>query len=668
MAGSPQLFPLGMLSVQERLGGSLQWGPLVAKQQLRASDVMRVRTTVARFPSAAKQFLSSDERHTLVVARIDGDKATVPLDTEAQNIVSGIPRPHDVGIRISGLPYLEATLTSKLRRDQWRLLGLTVLVSTIVLGLAFARVRWITIPFAGAGLGILMTLGALGWLDQPLTLLTSILPPLLLTVGLSDAVHIVLRHREALTHGGGDAVAMSRRQMARACLATSLTTAAGFATLGMSTVPSLRLFAWVATAGIVVSYFTVILVSRSGLDTQADRAPARSALPWIEDALASVCAWTLAHRRAVLVFAATATLLAIGAARHVSFNSRLLDQFLPQDDEAKTAQIIDRSLGGLHTLSVQLSSAYDPDPTSILSRARALERDISALDSVRHIRSPTRYIEDVWATLSGTPRAQVWKDSGRFHALDKLLHEVAGGTFRRMSDRDLVRLDVGIGDVGTDRLRQLMTSIRGQAQRHGLAAQLSGSASQTTLQLAIVVKELLYSCLGAVVVIFALIALFLRDVRLALISVPLNLFPMTCTAAYMALSGLAVGPSALIVFPIALGIAVDGTIHLLIRCRHEVRRYDVDTAITHSLKHTGSAVVVATTTLLAGFAMLHQSLFRPIQLFAELAVVALTTSLAAELLFLPPLARAALVHRSHRQEKRRGWDSNPRYGINRTDA
>jgi predicted RND superfamily exporter protein len=157
-----------------------------------------------------------------------------------------------------------------------------------------------------------------------------------------------------------------------------------------------------------------------------------------------------------------------------------------------------------------------------------------------------------------------------------------------------------------------------------------------------VVSDLLGSLLVAVVVIFLLLAFFFRSIRLGLLSIPPNLIPLVATMAYMVWREIPLNVSTVIIFSISLGLAVNGTIHVLARFREEMQRgIGREAALVQAARGTGRAIVISCVTLMAGFGVLLFSSFVPVRSFGELIAVTIGGCLVATLVVLPPLLRVA---------------------------
>jgi hypothetical protein len=159
------------------------------------------------------------------------------------------------------------------------------------------------------------------------------------------------------------------------------------------------------------------------------------------------------------------------------------------------------------------------------------------------------------------------------------------------------------------------------------------------------IHELLISILTAAFVIFGLIAVLFRSLRIGLITIPPNVIPLLATFGYMGLRGFDLNAGNVIVFTISLGIAVDNTIHYILRFREEYNRDpDMDRATWKTLIGKGQPMCLSTLLTVIGLAVLLLSDFVPTRRFAELSIVTLTGALVGALFLLPACVAVLWKH------------------------
>jgi len=154
------------------------------------------------------------------------------------------------------------------------------------------------------------------------------------------------------------------------------------------------------------------------------------------------------------------------------------------------------------------------------------------------------------------------------------------------------------------------------------------------------VKELLFSLLLASVVIFFVLTMFFRSIRLGLVSIVPNMAPLIVTMGYLGLRGYDLNPGNVMVFAIGLGIAVDDTIHFLARFQDELSSgRDLKQAITNTARGSGKAILLTSVLIIGGMLILLNSSFVPTRRFAELTIVTMSAALAGDLILLPAMIR-----------------------------
>ena len=527
---------------------------------------------------------------------------------------------------LTGGPVLEETLRGALSHDAPLLVGLAMLGNALVLLLAIRTRRGVALPLGAAGISLSLLFLAMVLAQQPFTLLHAMLPPLILTVAIADAIHILFRHQDNLAAAGvppGEApdadagprvVQTTVREMVAACLVTSLTTAAGFGALLLADTPAVRdLALWVAV-GIAFAYLATLTFVSSGLP-RIRRSPrprghhsARLASASARWALPVVGLW----------LALGATGVALGST--IEQGNRLLAPFPDDLAPVEVLRAIDREHGGARRLVLL---APDPETSRELGDWLATRAEVSGVTSADLLRYR------VFETL-GPPGSPPPTDAASRRALGVL----AGPLLEGWEAPDgTQRLEVRLRDVPAETMVELVREL----DQRGATA-VAGEAARTSLGVSTIQADLAQTFGLALLTIFGFMALLLRSVPLALVALLPNLVPLAIGLGWMALRGIALDASTAMVFAASLGLAVDGTVHALVRYRAH-GELDWPARVERSFREAGPGILVGGATLLAGFAALFASELPPVLHFAELATVTLAVATLAELTLLPALLR-----------------------------
>ena len=571
---------LSLNELANRLGGAPAYGRVVRTAPVTNRTAQRLRDAAR---SVYGLLVNEDATSTIVgaVGDVDVIEASLP------------PPPVGVEIALTGLPILEREVETQLSGEAALLLALTVFGNLLVLVFFFRRAPPIAVVMLCVGATVTIVLGGMGWLDLPLTLLTAIVAPLLVTIAIGDAVHLVSRQPR---------MGPRPRHVTLACFGTSATTAVGFGSLAFAPGAALRDFGLIAAVGVFVALGVVLTVT----NVLRPNASSRS-MTQLADAIAATAA--LAGRRRYLLVALS--LLVLGAAVILGVppaGGRLLEP-LPEDHPAVVAAAdLEQGLGGFRRLSVVTDHAAASDATA-LERATNWWREQPGVLFAASKTSRWRHLESLMQLTAQPLTAK------RADALERL---APGGA----------TIEVGLRDLPAESIVALVEAYRSR----DATATVEGEAIEVAAGLLRMRTSLVFGLLIAALVIFMVIAGLLKSWRLGAISILPNIVPLAVALVWMNLRGIALSPATAMVFVVSLGLVVDGTIHVLFSYRYH---HDV----TQAMRHAGPGLLLAALTLLAGFVALFVSRFPPIRLFAELSSVAIVSGLAAELWLLPALLR-----------------------------
>jgi predicted RND superfamily exporter protein len=642
VATDPVSFPMGMLSLAERTGGRLTLAPLVEGDAVEADELLTLRAA-ASSPLVRGRLVAPDGRRAVLAVVPAAEGTTDEAIGAVRAWLEAHPPPAGVEVHLAGLQVVRSEMVEALKGDQALLVGLAILGSLLVLLLGFRSWAGVLLPLGAAGITSGIVVGAMAWLGEPINLLNNVVPPLLISVGLGDSVHLVVRFREELADDG-DRLAAARRTlkaMGTACLLTTLTTAVGFGSLIVSETEVVRRFGITAALGVLLAYAVTVTFLPAALPDFRGVTAIR-ARTGLLDALVRAQA-ELALRRPWRVVLASLAILAVSVfvGSGVRVDSALLDHLEPGSEAAQAVALLERDLGGVRNAEVVLAGAPGRYRTAEgLREVEALERWLEAQPGVLRAAGAPTPLEALWVYLAGPTAAPAFAAAERVEALGELGRASAPSTWAQYVSPDgaRARIEVQLANESERRLNDLFDRIETHLATLPVDTVVTGEAHRSARGLDRLVQDLLPSLGLAVVIIFVLLGILFRSARVAFVSVLPNLLPLGVTLAYMALRDIPLHAGTAIVFTVSIGLVVDGTIHVLARQREEARAgRPIAEALRHGMVGSGRAVIIGAFTLLLGFAALLFASFVPIRWFAELSLVAILVALPADLLLLPAL-------------------------------
>ena len=593
---------------------------------------------------------------------------------ELRDYLEGHEPPLGVEWHLGGLPYLRTSIVENIRQDQLILVPLTLVVCMLLLGIALRWLPGVILPIAAVGITALITVGGMAAAGEPFNVLNNIIPTLLIIIGISDSIHLIARYREELDRekASDDAsedqrIAAGRatvRTMAVACLLTSATTAVGLASLIVSKTVMLRHFGVTSAIGVMVAYVVTITFLPAVLTwVKSPSKKERKTGALLELSIMRLTAWVL--RRPWTILGATTGLLLLSAwaATLLKVDHALLDQFDEDDPVYQTTRLLEAKLGGVRPLQVSLRSADDgrfesPEVLASIDEVAAWARTQPEVLGTMSQNEIMRQTLRMLSPEDGPPVPTQFRSREMVRALGALL-QAKGEEGDPLStwvtdDRQHMRFEVKVRDVGAQATMRFIEKLDAKlsgALPGDVVIAYTGEAYDGSVGMDAVVGDLLGSLLTAVGIIFVLLALLFRSIRLGLLSIPPNIIPLVFTMAYMVMRDIPLNAATVIIFSISLGLAVDGTIHVLARFREETqeRGLRAHPALIRAARGTGRAIVISCFTLMAGFAVLLFSNFVPVRRFGELIAITVGATLFATLIVQPALLQIAGVSRRDRR-------------------
>lgn len=573
---------------------------------VRTLSIADVPASVRRAPPVVPALISESGDATIVAVQLSASSddlgAVVPIVDAVTEIVVGHQGEGGLTLTPAGVPAVRAAFFSLAIRDQAMLGPLVSMAVAVVLFIAFRRRHAVVVPMLAAGLPLVWLLGAMGAAREPIGLINQAFFTLLPVIAIADAVHWVVRVHDEWRAAPDDregGIVRAGAGVGMACTLTSLTTAAGFITLMAVDVEILRRFGTWAAIGIGLAWLAVVVVVPLALSlvraAPSERGAGRGR---------AVARWSMEHPALVSMLAVGLLAAAGHAGEGVVVDNRLTDLLPPAHPVRRASDRIDADLGGILALEVELAGAK--------------ETELAALAD--------------WARTQPEVR---WVGSG----------QAAGAAWQRQDG--IARISIHTPDVGGRAFAGLAERVKRHASAiEGATVVVTGTPLVAYTGVNRIATRLRMSLVGLLLVVTVVLGLALQSVRLAIVAVPVNVLPLLVGGASLAWLGQTLDPLAAVIVAVALGIAVDDTLHLMARTLEERRAgLGVDEAILTAAEHSGRALVVTTVALAAGLSVQLLSSFPPLRLLGGLGTIIVVVALVADLTLLPALLGYTLRRR-----------------------
>jgi len=623
--------------------------PLFPKNEASPERFEEAKQKALNHPLVGGQLLSSDAKTQLLLVTFDpfrvlsDDDATIRLREVAEAAAKKFPD-FEVRFQVTGrIPAAIAAIEShESNQLKFQLIGYGVIIlMTIIL---FRGIRAVLIVAMAPGLGVFWTLGVIQFLHYENNPLVDVIVPILVSlVGLTDGVHLMVQIRKLRVAGQTEASAakLGIQQVGMACFLTSLTTAIGFGSLMLADSQWVREFGACSVIGVGLTFVAVVTVIPFLCSTPLGRnlhvGHEGSLIDRNLDRI-TIFINTALKRPKLLSAAGIALTIAFFA---ISFLKLTPDQRqsdgLPERAEAtKALHHVDERFGGLEFARVDVywSDKVPDDSAEILRVVAEIDDYLNTEDLIGHPLSIRNLIDA--QPGSGPPEE-------RMTLIDLLPPPLKVAFFE--PDRNYSKItfrvqDLGIAKYGPvfERLEEKLATMK--AEHPEFHFDLNGAAVWRWENLYQIVVDLAASLGAASVIIFIVLAVVYRSIRLGLISIIPNMFPLVFTGAFLAWLGYSLEIVMVCSFTVCLGIAVDDTIHFLTRYLEEREHHSEQDAIRRAFTGVGTALIMTTTVLVVGFSTVIFSESRDHKIFAMMGALTISAALFGDLIFLPALLAA----------------------------
>jgi len=570
--------------------------------------------------------------------RMSAGESTDPV-SELRSVVDAAQLPADVSVRLTGTVALAHDSNEIFSREQ-------VLYHSIAYGLVFLlaaflfRGFWAVIISGGGPVaGVIWTFGLLTLSGIELNSLTLILlPVLVMMIGFTDSVHLTIHIRRARSEGLSplEATWSSVRLLWSPCFLTTLTTGLGFASLTFARSEMVRNFGFACAVGVVCTFLGVMTFlpffasSRPGrfLVEREDASIVEGALPFTGRALA----WLLRNARLVTVVGVILTGVTLVQGLALETEGRVAADIPGSSDSAQALRSLDAHLGG--TVPLRLLVHWEeevPDLGAVLAAVAAAESALEPETERGDLLSLTDF-----ASFLGTSES-----SALLQLMDLLPAELSQRVLHL--ERRTAAVETQLPDLGYPHFAPVFERIEARlaqlAPDHpGFTFHLAGQAVLSGRIYTQFSEDLMRSLVYAALTIFAVLTLAFRSLRLGLISVVPNAFPLLATACILVwIDTPMAGATA---FVMSLGIAVDDTIHFMTRFRHEYKQDgELDAALERTVMRVGKALLVTTIVLVVGFASVMTSDFLRNRVFSAMVCTTVLSALVCDMILLPAMIK-----------------------------
>jgi uncharacterized protein len=603
-----------------------------------------------------------------------GSKARETTIGEIEKEAAAFAEASKLDLHLSGLPLIRTNVALRIAKEmQWFLLG-SVLLSALILFIFFRSLSTTLLSLAVVLIGVVYSLATIHMLGFRITLLNALIPPLVVVIGIPNCIYFLNKYHTAFMKTGDKKKAIVEMigKMGVVTLFCNISAALGFAVFALTKSIILKEFGIVAGINIMALFFISLILIPISLYYMAEPRKKHTRYlenKWLLTLLTTIEQWVFSNKRTVYLATGIALIFSIIGISKLKTQSFIVDD-LPKKDKIYTdLRFFESNFRGIMPLEILVDTKKKNGIAG--SRALSVYDKVSSfsayIGSYPEMARPLSLAEGLKFARQGfydgdsnnysMPNAFDGAFMADYLKPSKENSQAKGSLEKLMSsfidsNKQVTRISVNMADVGSMRMPVLIDSLEAHVPDYfdtsKVSVQLTGSSITFLEGSRFIIKGLKESIFWAFLFISLCMLYLFRSFRILICSLIPNLIPLVMTAGLMGWMGIAIKPSTVLVFSVALGIAIDITIRFLVNYKQELPHFNgkVHETVVQTIRETGISIVYTSLVLIAGFIIFVISGFGSTQALGWLTSFTLLVATLTNLILLPVLLLLAAKNKS----------------------
>ena len=658
-------FVLSLDNLQELIKDNekqeFQLRPLIEGQLKTKQEVDSIKNHLFNDLPFYDKLLYNKESSTIrTVVNMDKDivNTTVRKDfvlKDLTNLVENFEEETGLNVHVSGMPYIRTMNSQNIIDEIGKFILAALGVTSLIFFFFFRSFRATLISMCIVIIGVMWAFGILGLLQYEITVLTALIPPLIIVIGIPNCIFLINKYQQEVKKHGNQALSLQRviSKIGNATLMTNMTTASGFATFIITDSKLLKEFGIVASIniiGIFILSLLIIPIIYSFLSLPKTRHLKHLNKHWV-DAFVNWMERIVRERRITVYIVSLVLLItSIIGIYQIEISGSPIEDMPKSAQFFKDIRFFEQEFDGIMPVEIVVDTKRPKGVlrstnlkridqlSEVITDIPELSRPISVVNLVKYSKQAfynglPKYYQLPTSQESNFIMSYAQKSSGNENLLKSFVD----------STGQTARITTFMQDVKTDRMEQIEERLNENIAKFfppdRYNVYMTGSALIFLKGTKYLVKNLILSLAFAIFLIALFMAYLFRSFRMIIISLIPNLLPLVITAGVMGYVGVPIKPSTILVFSIAFGISVDDTIHFLAKYRQELmaNRWQIKKSVYAALRETGVSMFYTSIVLFFGFSVFIISNFGGTVALGALVSATLMFAMLANLILLPSL-------------------------------
>jgi len=561
----------------------------------------------------------------------------------------------NLNVRISGMPYIRTMNAQNIMDEIWKFVIIAICVTIFIFFFFFRSYRATLITLSVVITGVMWALGVLGLLQFEITVLTALIPPLIIVIGVPNCIFLINKYQHEVKKHGNQARSLQRviSKIGNATLMTNITTACGFATFILTDSQVLKEFGVVASINIMVIFILSILlipIIYSFLPLPKKKHLKHLNNDWLNSFVDFLGNTVKKRRIPVFIISILCLCISIVGMNKIEISGNLIEDMPAKSEFVRDIKFFEKEFKGVLPLEIMIDSRRKNGMTRLANLKRMNDfhehiLKIPELSSPISVVNISKYIKQSF--YNGNPNYFQLPSSQENTFISGYLKnsklKLGENNSYINETGQIARITTMIGEIDTERMEGIEASLLKGIELYFPEDRFDVSLTGKTLGYLkgtkFLIKNLLISLFLAIILISLMITYLFRSYKMVVISLVPNILPLLFTAGVMGFLNIPIKPSTILVFSIAFGISVDDTIHFLVKYRQELiaNNWKIRKSVFSSLRETGISMFYTSVVLFFGFSVFMTSSYGGTIALGGLVSTTLLFAMLANLVLLPSL-------------------------------
>ena len=643
---------------------------LIAKRAVSQAEVDSVKSHLDKLPFYKGFILNETGNVHLMLITFDqkaiNDKSRVLAVKQIKAIAKRFEEAQRTELFISGMPFIRTEMTSQITSELGIFIVLALVVTMLILIVFFRSFKVMFLALIVVIIGIVSSLGILGLLAYKVTIISGMIPSLVVVIGVPNTIFIINKYYEeyALHRDKMKALQITIEKIGQTLFLANLTTSIGFGVFAFTGSSFLSEFGVVAAINIMLTFFVSLIfipLVFSYLEVPSPKQTSRLEYGKIVNLLEKVDYWVNYHRSVIYSIIAVMVVLSVWGMTLIKSVGYIVDDLAEDNPILTDLKFVEKNFKGVMPFEVAID-AYEAGRATtpeLLTKIKKMEKEFAKYPEFTKPVSLVTAVKFAYqAYRGGDPKYFVLPGIDQLSKLQEYTQTVKGkSSFTKGfidSTQRYTRVSFQIADCGTVRTNQIINALQPKVDsifnydaennvfykagdKRGYDAEITGNSVIYAWQNDYLQNNLIESTLQAIALICLIMALLFRSWKMVIISTLPSLIPLLMTAGLMGFFDIHLKYSTILIFSIAFGISSDGTIYFLTRYKDELlnKNRSVKEAISETILNTGVSMFYTAIILFTGFFIFTASSFRGTQSLGILVSITLLMAMLCNLVLLP---------------------------------